>query len=145
MSDAVMKPPVPEVKVTLDKERTLRLDLFAFREFKRITRELGLGPDGKWGKPEGISLLKYVGDLDEILDEETLPVLITAALLHEDGTLDVDQVSRLLTTENLEELAHALIGLLEEFLADEEDGESKGDSPDEGPPSKSSGQSEGTT
>lgn len=140
-----MKPPVPEVGVTLDRERTLRFDFFAFREFKRLTREAGLGPEGQWGRPEGISLQNYAGPLSALLDEETLPIFLTSLLRHEDKEVGVEDVVELMTEENLVSLAESILQLLKEGLDLKEVGEPVEDSPDEGPPLTSSGQSGGTT
>jgi len=111
------KPLVAEAKVTLDKERTMRLDFFACREFKKLTKAEGLGPLDVYGRPKGISLLTDdVGKLE--LDEEITPLLIAACLRHEDADVDGGTVARSLNVDTMDNLATALQGLLREFFPD---------------------------
>ena len=133
------RPPVAELKVVLDKERTMRLDFFAAREFKLLTKAEGFGPPDEYGRPKGISLLG--GGLAGLeLDEEVTPLLIAACLRHEDREVDADLVARSMTVENMEPLAEALQQLLREFFPNVEvelregEGESTEVSPEEGPP-----------
>lgn len=84
---------VPVVKVILDKERTMRLDLNALEAFEDLT-----------GKQ-----MHEMGDKPKVKD---LKALVWASLLHEDEQLTIKQVGAMVHVGNLEEMTQAVTELL---------------------------------
>ena len=81
----------PGVKITLDKERTLLLDLNAMATFEEVT---------------GKSLFKGI-DISNMGAKE-LRALLWACLIHEDAALTLQQVGAWINTANISNLASAL-------------------------------------
>lgn len=79
-----MRPTVPIVKITLDKERTLRFDFNALSAFEERTGKSALEAS-VWAKP----------------DARTLHALLWAALLHEDPDLTMKDVGAIIHMGNL--------------------------------------------
>lgn len=81
----------PEVKITLDKERTLKLDLNAMVAFEEAT---------------GKSL---VGGFDSgSMTPRDLRAMLWACLIHEDDELTEKQVGALVTADNMLDIASKL-------------------------------------
>ena len=115
----VILPPAPEAKITLDRERTLRCDMYAMRLFKKET---------------GISLLR--GELGSNATEYVAE-LVWAFLAHEDEDLTIDAVAKMIHPGNmvgvLDEVFGMIVASLPEELAatgeDQEEGTQDGDDP----------------
>lgn len=82
----------PVVKITLDKERNLLLDLNAMAEFEDAT---------------GKSLMRGI-DLNS-LSMKDYRALIWACLIHEDEKLTVQQVGKMIHAGNMNEIGEAII------------------------------------
>lgn len=81
----------PKVKIMLDKERTLRLDLNAMVEFEEMT---------------GKSLISGVNMQDLAIKD--IRILLWACLMHEDEDLTLKQVGAMFSIENMEEIGSIL-------------------------------------
>lgn len=82
----------PGVKVTLDKERTLLLNLNAMVSFEEVT---------------GVSLMKGTFKSSNMTPKD-LRAMLWACLVHEDDTLTLEQVGSLVTVGNLMEITAKL-------------------------------------
>ena len=82
----------PEVKITLDKERTLRFDLNAMVEFEEVTGKSLLSGKFKSGK----------------MTPRDLRVMLWACLMHEDESLTEKQVGSWVTVHNMKEISDKL-------------------------------------
>ncbi len=82
----------PAVKINLDKERTLKLDLNAMVAFEEVT---------------GHNLMKGQFKSDDMTPKD-LRAILWACLLHEDENLTEKQVGSWITAENMEEIAEHL-------------------------------------
>lgn len=82
----------PGVKITLDKERTLLLDLNGMRQYQKVT---GKNPLGRQGVD-----LNDPGDIQAIL---------WASLLREDPSVKLDDVGTWINIENLRAIQLVLI------------------------------------
>ena len=91
----------PEIKITLDKPRTMRLDLNAMALFEEAT---------------GKSLFNL--NLSKSLGAIELRALLWACLVHEDETLTLKQVGGWITTENMEEVARNANAALSNAVGD---------------------------
>lgn len=80
----------PEVKIRLDKERTIRFDLNAMCEFERIT-----------GKNIFANALNN-------LSAQEVRAMLWACLAGEDPTLTLEQVGKLITLDNMNDIAEKL-------------------------------------
>jgi len=83
-----MRPTVPVVKITLDKERTLRFDFNAYCAFEEKTGQSALSAD-IWLKPNAT----------------TTRALLWAALLHEDPSLKLTDVGAMVHIGNFKEVS----------------------------------------
>lgn len=83
----------PFVKVVLDKERTLKLDLNGLEAFEEVTG-------------------KSLTDLGEGIDTKTMRHLIWAALLHEDPEITPHDVGSLIHIGNIGRVKAALEELM---------------------------------
>ena len=104
MTEAI-RPPAPEAKIVLDRERTLRCDMHAMRLFKNAT---------------GISLLR--GELHELQDnvaEDNVAELVWAFLVHEDAELTIDAVAKLLHPGNLVDILSQVFALIVDSLPEQ--------------------------
>ena len=110
-----IRPPAPEAKITLDRERTLRCDLYAMRLFKKET---------------GLSLL--AGDLGGHVNEDTIAELVWAFLAHEDPELTVEAVSKEIHPGNMAGILEEVFGLIVESLPEKPDVEKAEGDTDEG-------------
>lgn len=81
---------VPSVKVTLDKERCLRLDLNAMVSYEQASGE---------------SITTFGGEKPTALQ---IRALLWASLLHDDGDLRIEDVGAMVHAANLSEIATAL-------------------------------------
>ena len=96
----------PEVPIVLDKERHLLMDLNAMVSFEEATGKnimQGIEPDSM-----------TAGDLR---------ALLWACLLHEDGTLKIEDVGKMIHTGNMGELSEKIAQAWE--VASPEGGESR--------------------
>jgi len=82
----------PVVKVTLDRERSLLLDLNAMAEFEEYTGKSFLS----------VSSLTDMGMKD-------LRALLWACLIHEDENLTVKQVGAMVHSENMNRISDAIV------------------------------------
>lgn len=103
--EARVLPPAPEAKIQLDRVRTLRCDFQALRLIKMET---------------GVSLL--TGQTIP-MDEETLPVLLWAFLVHEDPDLTVTKAAGLVSFSGLLEIVTLITDLIKESLPTAEETE----------------------
>ncbi len=94
MTEAILLP-APEAKITLDRERTLRCDMYAWRLFKKET---------------GVSLLR--GELGDNVNEDTIAPLVWAFLVHEDEALTIDAVARMIHPANMPGIMEDLFALI---------------------------------
>ena len=101
MTEAIL-PPAPEAKITLDRERTLRCDMYAMRLFKKETVSAK--------HPEGISLLR--GELGDNVNEDTIAELVWAFLVHEDAELTIDAVARMINPANMVGILNEVFGVI---------------------------------
>ena len=83
----------PFVKVVLDKERNLKLDLNALEEFEKVSG-------------------KSLSDLGDGVDTVTMKYLIWATLLHEDPDLTPHDVGAMIHIGNLSRVQAALEELM---------------------------------
>ena len=100
MTGAIL-PSAPEAKITLDRERTLRCDMYAMRMFKKET---------------GISLLRgeLGGNASEYVAE-----LVWAFLAHEDEDLTIDAVAKMIHPGNMVGVLEEVFGMIAASLPDE--------------------------
>ncbi len=82
----------PEVKITLDRERTIRFDLNAMASFEEATGKNILN-----GTFSGSGM-----------SARDIRAMLWACLLHEDSTLTLEQVGALITVENMTDVAARL-------------------------------------
>ena len=101
MTEAI-RPPAPEAKIALDRERTLRCDMHAMRLFKNAT---------------GISLLR--GELQDNVAEDNVAELVWAFLVHEDAELTIDAVAKLLHPGNLVDILSRVFALIVDSLPEQ--------------------------
>ena len=102
MTEAI-RPPAPEAKIVLDRERTLRCDsMHAMRLFKNAT---------------GISLLR--GELQDNVAEDNVAELVWAFLVHEDAELTIDAVAKLLHPGNLVDILSQVFALIVDSLPEQ--------------------------
>ena len=80
----------PEVKIQLDKERTIRFDLNAMSNFEKVT---------------GRNILT---NALENLSANEIRALLWACLTDEDPSLTIEQVGKFVTLENMTEVAEKL-------------------------------------
>ena len=82
----------PEVPITLDKLRHLRLDINAMATFEELT---------------GLNLLKpsVQKQLGKDMNITQFRALLYACLIHEDKTLTLEQVGSLISIANMKEVA----------------------------------------
>ena len=107
MTEPKETPDFVEVEIELDKKRTLRLDFYATRQFKKLTKAEGFGKPDVYGRPTGISI--HAGELKGMeFDEEITPLFLAACLRHADPTVDGDLVARWVTGRKLVPVAAAL-------------------------------------
>ncbi len=107
MTEAI-RPPAPEATITLDRERTLRCDMYAMRLFKKET---------------GISLL--AGGLSGNVNEDTIAELVWAFLVHEDKDLTVDAVAKEIHPGNMAGVLEEVFGLIVASLPEKPDTETE--------------------
>ena len=93
------------VKITLDKERTLRLSLKGMLEFEKIT---------------GKNLLKGFNLKD--LSLEAMAALMYACLLHEDKELTYDDVICMVDVGNMSKISDAVVKCINQAMALEAEG-----------------------
>ena len=99
---------VPTAKITLDKERTLRMDLNALSDFESMT---------------GKSIMR--GGLDfENLGIADVRALLWACLVQEDESLTVRDVGAMLHVGNLETVTTAITQLVTKAMPEREEGSS---------------------
>ena len=96
----------------LDRERTLRCDLYAMRLFKEKT---------------GISLLK--GELRDNVAEDNVPELVWSFIVHEDKDLTIDDVAKMIHPGNLVDILSQVFGLIVDSLPAAEEEAEGGDDP----------------
>lgn len=82
---------VSEVKIQLDKERTLRFDFNALRTYEKAT---------------GLNMLRT--NVLQNLNLDDLTTLLWAALVHEDKSLTVDNVGAMLALDDATRVFDAL-------------------------------------
>lgn len=82
---------VPEVKINLDKERTMRLDLNALETFEETA---------------GKELKDFKGSIKDI------KAMVWSSLMHEDAELTLDQVGKLVHLGNLDAVTSAIEELM---------------------------------
>ena len=81
------RPTVPSVKITLDRERTLRFDFNALAAFEEQTGLNALATE-VWSNPT----------------TKTLRAMLWSALLHEDPGLKISDLGALVHSGNIEEI-----------------------------------------
>jgi hypothetical protein len=81
----------PEILITLDKPRRLRFDVNAMATFEELT---------------GLNLLKESArnQIEKDISVKQFRAFLYACLVHEDKTLTLEQVGRLITTDNMQEI-----------------------------------------
>lgn len=81
----------PEILITLDKPRHLRFDINAMVTFEELT---------------GLNLLKEsaLRQIEKNMSVAQFRSFLFACLVHEDKTLTLEQVGRLINTENMQEI-----------------------------------------
>ena len=90
------------VTLTLDRERTLRLDFNALCALRKETGQNPLSPS-------------FWADFDDVLK---LRATLWAALIHEDPKLTVEQVGNLIDMKRIAEIADALAGPVSAAMPD---------------------------
>lgn len=90
---------VSEVKIQLDKERTLRFDFNALRAYEKAT---------------GRNMLRT--NVLQNLNLDDLTTLLWAALVHEDKSLTVDNVGAMLTLKDSDRIFDALTAAFSEAM-----------------------------
>lgn len=85
----------PEIPIILDKPRRLRFDINAMATFEELT---------------GLNLLKESARrrIEKDMSVAQFRAFLYACLIHEDKTLTLEQVGRLITTENMQEILNKI-------------------------------------
>lgn len=96
---------VPTVKITLDSERTLRLDLNAFCDFEAKT---------------GKNLMHGIDPTQMMISD--LRALLWACLVQEDVTLKLEEVGKMVGIENAAEITAALFSLFKRSMPEADGG-----------------------
>lgn len=86
-----MRTTIPTVKITLDRERTLRFDFNALAAFEEKTGKSALEP-GVWLKPNAT----------------ILRALLWASMLHEDEALTIKSVGAMIHPGNMKDVSEKI-------------------------------------
>ena len=93
---------VESVPIMLDKERHLKLTLWGARQFKKET---------------GINIMK-AWDTELLMDPDILADFLWACLIHEDETLTIDDVSRMIDFIDIPTISMLMTSALTKGLPD---------------------------
>ena len=110
---------IPEIKLQLDKERILRLDLNAMEAFEETTGVSLINPECEDPKDPGSPM-----KLDKLLlSAKGIKTMLWACLLHEDPALTLAEAGKLVHMGNLRTIDRAIQAAWQVAMPEKPEGE----------------------